>query len=64
MARWRCTFTDVSGKRCENEALHRLHFSNDRPFDFVDACAEHFEEYKLFCWVQPLQNQNGEEVFQ
>jgi hypothetical protein len=44
--------------------LHRLYFSSDHPFDFVDACLGHFEEYKLFCWVQPLQNENGEEIYQ
>ena len=62
--RWQCSFTDSTGSRCENEAIHRLHFSSQHPFDHVDVCLEHFEEYKRYCWVQDLHNQNGEEIVQ
>lgn len=51
---WQCSYVDSRGIRCEAIALHRIHFANDHPFDHYDVCAEHFEEYKHYCWVQPL----------
>ena len=60
--RWQCTFVNAAGSRCENEAIHRLHFSSADPFNHVDVCAEHFEEYKVFCWVQEI-NDKGEIIW-
>jgi hypothetical protein len=59
--RWQCSYHDNKGKRCENEALHRLHFSTEHPFDHVDVCQKHFEEYPRFCWVQELQERKCQE---
>jgi hypothetical protein len=52
--RWQCSFVDKTGKRCENEALHRLHFASEHPFNHVDICDKHFEEYSEYSWVQDL----------
>lgn len=38
--RWQCQYVDSRGKRCEQEALHRLHFSLEHPFDHVDVESE------------------------
>jgi len=62
--KWQCSYTDVNGIRCENEALQRIHFSSEHPFNHVDVCSEHFEEYKRCCWIQDLHDKNGEEIFQ
>lgn len=60
--RWQCTFVNAAGSRCENEAIHRLHFASEHPFDFVDCCKVHFEEYKYFVWVQDLHDFGKEYV--
>lgn len=52
--RWQCSFQNENGIRCENEAIYRIHFSNDHPFDHYDVCTEHLEQYQMFCWVQDL----------
>ena len=62
--RWQCSYYDSKGIRCENEALHRVHFSSADPFDFSDVCDEHFEEYKHFCWTEDLQLKNGDTIVQ
>jgi hypothetical protein len=45
---WQCTYVDSKGRRCEAEALHRLHFSNDHPFDHVDVCDGHLKDYSNY----------------
>lgn len=55
--RWQCRVYDKNGKRCQNEALARIHFSSTHPFNHTDVCEIHLNEYKIFCWVQfDLQN--------
>jgi hypothetical protein len=60
--RWRCTYTDSTGSRCENEATHRLQFSKEHPFDHVDVCEEHREEYKNYVEVQSLTANEYKEI--
>lgn len=43
-----CSYVDSAGRRCEGESLHRLYFSHDHPFDFMDVCKEHMEEYSEY----------------
>lgn len=52
--RWQCSFHDSNGLRCPNEALKRIHFNGEHPFDHMDACDKHMEEYKIFVWIQDL----------
>jgi hypothetical protein len=52
--RWQYSYVDSKGIRCINEALHRLHFAADHPFDHIDVCAKHLEEYKFFCRIEDL----------
>ena len=58
--RTQCTFCNEEGIRCEAEALHRIYLASD----ILDVCAEHFEEYKCFCWVQPVWDEEGKEIVQ
>ena len=62
--RWQCTFVNSKGIRCENVALQRIHFASEHPFDHIDACAEHLEEYQRYCWVEDLHDKNGQEIVQ
>jgi hypothetical protein len=50
--RWQCEYRDAKGRRCVNEAICRLQFSMDHPFDFVDTCADHVKEYRHVAWIQ------------
>jgi hypothetical protein len=52
--RFQCRYIDASGKRCENEAIKRIHFAEDHPFDHTDCCEVHIEEYPIFAWIQDL----------
>jgi hypothetical protein len=55
--KWQCKFYDKDGRRCESEAVARLHFSPDHPFDHIDVCEEHKKEYPTWAWMQlDLQN--------
>jgi hypothetical protein len=62
--KWQCTYHNSHGVRCENEALHRIHFSSEHPFNHVDVCALHYEEYQIFCWVEDLHLKDGRENVQ
>lgn len=53
---WKCQYVDAKGASCENEALFRLHFSPEHPFDHVDVCMLHSEEYKYYAWFQLLRD--------
>jgi len=52
--KWRCSFHSANGVRCEKEAVLRLHYHKDHPFDFVDTCREHLQEYRHYQWRQTL----------
>lgn len=52
--KWQCSYIDSAGTQCTNEALYRLHFSGDHPFDHTDVCRQHLEEYSYFVWTQDL----------
>ena len=60
--KWRCSYCDPKGDRCEAEALFRLHFSTEHPFDHVDVCAEHLDEYEGFCRLEDLHGNKEMEV--
>lgn len=49
--RWQCQCVDSNGVRCENEALHRIQFSQEHPFDHVDVCEKHLESYNEYLGV-------------
>jgi len=49
---WLCQKVDADGNRCAKTAVHRLHFSKDHPFDFLDVCETHLDEYTDYLWVQ------------
>jgi len=50
--RWQCTFINSKGVRCEKEAIYRLQYGHDHPFEFVDTCEEHKKEFKNFDRVE------------
>lgn len=52
--RWQCEYVDGMGHRCEAEALYRLHFSTNHPFDHVDVCGMHVDFYRHFADIQDL----------
>jgi hypothetical protein len=58
--RWRCSYHDAKGIRCENEAIYRLHFAADHPFDHVDVCEKHQNEYTNNTWIQDLFSRDRE----
>lgn len=59
--RWQCSFVDSKGKRCEAEALSRLHYSGEHPFDHADYCDAHVFDYmKGVQWVQDLLTRDRE----
>lgn len=53
---WKCQYINAEGASCGNEALFRLHFAPDHPFDHVDVCMLHSEEYKYYAWFQLLRD--------
>lgn len=61
---WQCRFVDAKGVRCPAQAVRRIHFATEHPFDHTDVCPEHLEEYKFFCWYEPLCDEKGKERVQ
>lgn len=51
---WQCSYVNSKGVRCTKCAVNRIHFSADHPFDHVDLCDEHLEEYRGYVWTQNL----------
>lgn len=54
--RWQCEYVDHKGKRCEFQALWRLHFAWLHPFDHVDVCRKHLIEYHHPNRTEELEN--------
>lgn len=52
--RFMCGYTDSKGVHCTCVASKRIHFSTDHPFDHMDLCASHLEEYKTWVWCEVL----------
>lgn len=55
---WQCSYHNRDGLRCERQAIKRVVFSVDHPFDYSDLCETHMAEYKCFVWYFEL-NQFG-----
>lgn len=54
MWKWECEYVSENGERCGANALHRVHFAKDHPFNHVDVCREHLKKYTVFAWIQDL----------
>lgn len=54
---WICQCINAEGERCQSQAVHRLHFSKDYPFDFLDVCEEHLGEHTDYLWEQYLKEE-------
>jgi len=52
--RWQCSYCDSKGERCNRQAVWRLHFALDHPFNFVDVCKEHRGYYSNVAWHHTL----------
>jgi len=52
---WQCSKIDTFGKRCTANAVCRLHFAKDHPFDHFDVCLGHLHEYSGFYSIQPIE---------
>lgn len=52
---WQCNKVDSSGERCMANAVHRLHFAKDHPFDHFDLCDKHLSEYTDYLWLQEIE---------
>jgi hypothetical protein len=61
--RFQCSYHDAKGTPCENEATYRLHYAKDHPFNHVDTCTEHLDQYFSFAWMQDLGQLNAEKGF-
>jgi hypothetical protein len=60
MSEWICQRVNSDGERCQSRAVHRLQFSQEHPFDFIDVCEEHLGEYTDYLWEQYLREElNG-----
>lgn len=60
-ARWQCEYVNSKGVRCSEEALHRIHYSLDHPFDHMDVCKEHLGFYRHYCVVEDLKEKKDAE---
>jgi hypothetical protein len=49
---WQCRFCNQDGQRCSEEAIARIYFSNDHPFNHTDVCKRHLSEYGSYIWIQ------------
>ena len=58
--RWRCSFHDAKGIQCPNAALWRMHFAKDHPFDHIDVCSEHLDDYSSYSWLQDIGELNAD----
>jgi hypothetical protein len=52
--KWICSYRDKYGKMCGRQAVWRLHFSPDHPFDHLDVCHEHSMSYQHVSWLQDI----------
>lgn len=52
---WQCSKVDSNGVRCPVNAVCRLHFSIEHPFDFIDVCEAHYNEYTDWLWEQAIE---------
>jgi hypothetical protein len=49
-----CSYVDSHGCCCNQVAAKRIHFSTEHPFDHMDLCLTHLEEYKTWVWCEVL----------
>ena len=52
--RWRCSYHDSKGCRCEKPASIRIHFAKGHPFDHMDLCEKHLEFHPGYVWEQKI----------
>lgn len=57
--KFQCTYVDSKGRRCEAEALQRLNFTKEHPFDGVNVCEDHAKEYDNVVWIQYWSPERG-----
>jgi hypothetical protein len=50
--RWQCEYHNSKGLQCREPASIRLHFDPYTPFNHIDLCSVHEEDYPLFKWFQ------------
>ena len=55
---WICEKVDSNGNRCTANAVCRLQFSKDHPFEHFDVCEEHLSEYTDYLWTQEIDEFN------
>ena len=59
--KWVCQYHNPKGLQCREPAFIRLIFSSEHPFDHMDLCGVHQEDYPVYKSFQYIMN-NGEEL--